>query len=150
MSELSSSGTPLSSLSTTPSGTRFQGERLLDEKGWKEEARGVIKEIVHYVKLFTISEKVPASASEVFLNLVTLEDATFTIRLNEQGFSVVGDQIDTVDKEGERVYETPHSLLDNLSPRYRQAWGDDLSFQLEKLQRRQSQANQGTDSNSAD
>jgi len=132
MSEVSSSDIP--STSPTPPGSRFQGETFLDLKGWREEAKGVIKEIVDYVKLFVISEMVPSSDKQIFLNLITLEDQSYTIRLNEQGFSVVGEQLDTVEKEGETFYETPHSLLDNISKGYRQAWGDHLALQLLKLQ----------------
>ena len=35
----------------------------------------------------------------------------------------------------ETVYETPYSLLDNLSPAYREAFGNDLTTQLLKLQK---------------
>ena len=101
----------------------MQGERfLLDEKGWIEEAQGVIKEIVDYVRLFVISEKLVSSESEIFLNLETLEGDRFTIRLDERGFTVVGKEVDTVEAGllEQRQYETPHSLLDNISPQYRQ------------------------------
>ena len=40
----------------------------------------------------------------------------------------------------ENVYETPYSLLDNLSPAYRQAFGNDLTNQLLKLQKLQEEA----------
>jgi len=90
----------------------------------------VIKEIVNFVKIFSVSDQLNASSTEIFLNLVTLEDSAFTIKLNERGFEVVGNSLDTNNTEGDRVYETPHSLLDNLSPGYRQAWGASLSQQL--------------------
>ena len=77
-----------------------QGERLLDEQGWREEAKGVIKEIVNFVKVFAVSDQLKASSTEIFLNLVTLEDSTFTIKLNERGFEVVGNNLDTNNVEG--------------------------------------------------
>jgi len=129
MSEVNSPGSP-STVSSTPQSRGYQGERLLDEQGWREEAKGVIKEIVNFVKVFAVSDQLKASSTEIFLNLVTLEDSTFTIKLNERGFEVVGNNLDTNNVEGDRVYETPHSLLDNLSPGYRQAWGTSLSQQL--------------------
>jgi len=55
-------------------------------------------------------------------------------------FRVVGFSLNTTDKEGEIVYETPYSLLDNLSPAYRQAFGNDLTNQLLKLQKLQEEA----------
>ena len=35
----------------------------------------------------------------------------------------------------ETIYETPYSLLDNLSPAYREAFGNDLTNQLLKLKK---------------
>jgi len=90
----------------------------------------VIKEIADFVKVFKVSEELKASSTEIFFNLVTLEDSKFTIRLSERGFELVGDLLDTNSSAGTRVYETPHSLLDNISPGYRQAWGTTLSKQL--------------------
>jgi len=118
-----------------------QGETFLDEDGWKSEARGVIKEICDYVKYVGLSELLPSSSCQVFLNLTTLEEVSYTVLLNERGFSVVGDKVDSRNREGETVYETPHALLDNLSPAYRQAFGDHLTAQLLQLQQQQDQEN---------
>jgi len=52
----------------------------------------------------------------------------------------VGHSLNTADKEGENVYETPYSLLDNLSPGYREAFGNDLTKQLLKLQKLQEES----------
>jgi len=150
MSEVNSPISP-STETSSPQEEGFQGQRFLDQKGWEEEARGVIKEIKDYVRLFTVSEKVPATDSEIFFNLITLEETCYTIRLSELGFSVVGLQLDTVPDTGleevelagqdctakgggDRFYETPHALLDNLSLAYRKAWGNHLALQLLKLQ----------------
>lgn len=133
MSEVNSPTNP--STNTSTPGIGYQGERLLDEKGWREEAEGVIKEIGEFVKEFTVSEALGVTATEIHLNLVTLEGERLTVRLDERGFVVVGGGHDSLDREGERIYETPHSLLDNISPGYRQAWGTSLSDQLTKLAR---------------
>ena len=77
-----------------------QGERLLDEQGWQEEAAGVIKEIADFVKVFKVSEELKASSTEIFFNLVTLEDSKFTIRLSERGFELVSDTLDTNSSAG--------------------------------------------------
>lgn len=117
-----------------------QGETFLDEEGWKDEAKGVIKDIAGYVLLVCVSETLPSSRSQIFLNLITKEEKSYTIALNPQGFKVVGHSLNTADTEGENVYETPYSLLDNLSPAYRQAFGNDLTNQLLKLQKLQEEA----------
>ena len=60
----------------------------------------MIKEIINFVKVFAISDQLNASSTEIFLNLVTLEDSAFTIKLNERGFEVVGTSLDTNNTEG--------------------------------------------------
>jgi len=122
-----------------------QEETFLDEEGWKDEARNIIKDITNYVKLVCISDSLPSSKSEIFLNLITKEDKSYTIALNLQGFKVVGYSLNTADKDSEVVYETPYSLLDNLSPAYRDAFGEDLTKQLLKLQKIQEEAGHSSD-----
>ena len=138
----------------------------MDEEGWKDEAKGVIKDIEAYVKVWipndsyenhfpfksvTVSSELPSTNSQIFLNLVTKEEQEYTVVLNSEGFKVVGFSFNTTDIEGwgwewvlvlimipvfrETVYETPYSLLDNLSPAYREAFGQDLTNQLLKLQK---------------
>ena len=137
----------------------------MDEEGWKDEAKGVIKDIEAYVKVWitndsyenyfpfksvTVSSELPSTNSQIFLNLVTKEDKEYTVVLNSEGFKVVGFSVNTADIDGwgetarcclltfafsETVYETPYSLLDNLSPAYREAFGQDLTQQLLKLQK---------------
>jgi len=112
-----------------------QGEFLLDEEGWKDEARGVIRDIEAYVTSVSVAENIPSTNSQIFLNLLTKENNKYTIALSSEGFKVVGYSFDTADIDGETVYETPYSLLDNLSPAYREAFGNDLTTQLLKLQK---------------
>ena len=77
-----------------------QEERLLNDDGWIEEANGVIREVEAYVKQLTVSEKVPSSSLAIHLNLVTLEDGNYTVRLCERGFSIVAHQLDSVHWDG--------------------------------------------------
>ena len=41
----------------------------------------------------------------------------------------------------ETIYETPYSLLDNISPAYREAFGNHLTDELLKLQKLQEENN---------
>jgi len=134
---MSQAGSPNNSTPGSVGQCESQGETFLDEEGWKDEAKGVIKDIADYVQLVCVSETLPSCRSQIFLNLITKEDKSYTIALNPQGFKVVGYSLNTADTEGENVYETPYSLLDNLSPAYRQAFGNDLTNQLLKLQKLQ-------------
>ena len=78
----------------------FQGEFLLDEEGWKEEAEGVIRDIAAYVTSVTVADNLPSSSCQIFLNLLTKENNKYTIVLNSEGFNVVGNNFDTADLEG--------------------------------------------------
>ncbi len=42
----------------------------------------------------------------------------------------------------ETIYETPYSLLDNISPAYREAFGNHLTDKLLKLQKLQDEEEQ--------
>ena len=42
----------------------------------------------------------------------------------------------------ETIYETPYSLLDNISPAYREAFGNHLTDKLLKLQKLQDEEDQ--------
>ena len=133
-------------------------EFLLDEAGWKNEAAGVIKDISSYVNSVAVAENLPCSNSQIFLNLVTKENKNFTVALNPEGFKIVGFCLDTIDTDGyddllstfsfidilfrETVYETPYSLLDNISPAYREAFGNHLTDKLLKLQKLQDEEDQ--------
>lgn len=133
-----------STISSTPAITSSssQVEFLLDEAGWKSEAAGVIKDISSYVISVAVAENLPCSNSQIFLNLVTKENKNFTVALNPEGFKIVGFCLDTIDTDGETVYETPYSLLDNISPAYREAFGNHLTDKLLKLQKLQDEEDQ--------
>lgn len=101
----------------------------------------MIQDISSYVKFVSVAENLPSSNSEIYLNLTTKENNNYTIVLNPEGFKIVGNNFDTANIEGETVYETPYSLLDNISPAYREAFGNDLTQQLLKLQKQQEEEN---------
>ena len=73
---------------------------MLDEEGWKDEARGVIQDISAYVRSVSVAEKLPSTSSQIFLNLTTKENNQYTIVLNSEGFKIVGHSHDTSDIEG--------------------------------------------------
>jgi len=118
---------------------------LADSQGWKEEAQAVIKDVKEQVKDINISDKLQSDNSCIYLNITTVEDLKLTVQLSVQGFRVVSsnehdfietkDTIEDDDENSEEVtfYETPYSLLDSISPGYREAFGNNLASQLRKL-----------------
>lgn len=110
---------------------------LADEDGWKEEARAVISDVTDHVKHIQIADGLKSSRSHIYLNLTILEGARFTVELSCQGFQIVGNEHNSSGNPQGEVYETPYSLLDNVSPGYRQAFGQRLFNKLEKVQKDQ-------------
>lgn len=82
-----------------------------------------------------------SSDNRIYLNITTIESKKITVELSCRGFAVVSetshDTIDIVindDEEDNLTYfETPYSLLDSISPGYRQAFGTNLANQLRKI-----------------
>lgn len=68
-----------------------------------------------------------------------------TVELSSRGFIVVSEtahdtiEIDTNVEEDDHLtyFETPYSLLDSISPGYRQAFGNNLASQLRKISQEQ-------------
>lgn len=105
---------------------------------WQDEAAAIIKDVEKHVKDIRISTMLESSKMEIFLNVTTLEEDTFCIRISTEGFQIVGHLYDTVELNGNHgntnmVYETPYALLNDISGRYVQSFGNDLTAALEKL-----------------
>ncbi|KAK7503230.1 hypothetical protein BaRGS_00005495 [Batillaria attramentaria] len=101
----------------------------------KIEAVEVVKEVAYAVNFVEISSVLPVSDFLVYLNLCTKENESFCVELSVQGFRVVGRQFNTV--EGSCVspyYETIYSLLDAVSPGYRNSFSETLMQKLQQLQ----------------
>ncbi|KAG4066188.1 hypothetical protein HA402_014488 [Bradysia odoriphaga] len=102
---------------------------------WQDEAAAIIKDVENHVKDIQISSKLQSSKSEIFLNVTTLEEATFCIRISTEGFQIVGQSYDTIGSNDNTAvtYETPYALLNSVSERYVQSFGNGLTAALEKL-----------------
>lgn len=102
---------------------------------WQDEAAAIIKDVEKHVKDIRISTALESSKTDIFLNVTTLEEDTYCIRISTEGFQIVGHLYDTVESdEGTYVtYETPYALLNDVSARYVQSFGNNLTAALEKL-----------------
>ena len=80
----------------------------------------------------------------IYLNITTVEDLELTVELSCQGFLVVSkcghnlvpeavEADDEAEVDESAYFETPYSLLDTVSPGYRQAFGTNLANQLRKI-----------------
>lgn len=102
---------------------------------WQDEAAAIIKDVGKHVKDIRISTALESSKSEIYLNVTTLEEETFCIRISTEGFQIVGHSYDTVEliENTSVTYETPYALLNDISARYVDSFGNGLTAALEKL-----------------
>ncbi|XP_064545649.1 GSK3-beta interaction protein [Drosophila montana] len=123
-----------------------------DEKEFNciDEANAIINDVKAHVAEIAISSKLASSATQIYLNIRTIESATCCVEVTNRGFKIVSSQYDTIDEDkalrsevlengdGERdeeeIFETPYALLDKISPRYVESFGNKLCQQLRQLQ----------------
>jgi hypothetical protein len=103
------------------------------------EAEEVIKEVSYAVKSVQISSVLPNSIDLVYLNLETKENKEFCVELSVRGFRVVSKCFDKIQDLEFKFYETIYALLDDLSPEYRNTFGDTLVMKLQRLQQKQNE-----------
>lgn len=108
-----------------------------DKIDWKEEAEGVIKDVLENVSQIKVSQKLePALPEEgIYLNLETLESKRYTVKLNKSGFSVVGEEFDNNQFEGKEVncFETVYALIQSISPLYMLSFAEKLQSKLASI-----------------
>lgn len=113
-------------------------EHVLSGEEWKVEALAVIHDVRDHVLEIHIADETINNDQLIHLNLTTKENQHYCIELTAQGFRVVGNNYNQTDVISEKYFETPYALLDQLSPMYRQAFGDSLVSKLLLLHSSQS------------
>ncbi|XP_029174424.1 GSK3-beta interaction protein-like [Nylanderia fulva] len=108
-------------------------DRVLDEKQWRLEAQAVINDVRKHVQDLRVSEQLISTNQVIYLNLTTLEGLRFCVELSAAGFAVVGNRHDDTSNLDNERFETPYSLLDFVSPRYRNSFGNLLLDKLKEL-----------------
>ncbi|KAH8369630.1 hypothetical protein KR093_000378, partial [Drosophila rubida] len=116
-----------------------------------DEATAIINDVKAHVAEIAVSSKLASSATQIYLNIRTIESATCCVEVSSRGFKIVSSQYDTIDEdkamrsallangdedqaEEEEIFETPYALLDKISPRYVESFGNQLCQQLRQLQ----------------
>ena len=107
---------------------------------WRAEATEVSKDIYSCVTSVNLSEDLSAQHQKAaaYLNILTLENTSLTVRVNSAGFTVVGSSFDDNSLEntnpGSLVsFETPYSLLHSISPLYSASFAAQLHQKLSQL-----------------
>ncbi|KAJ8968441.1 hypothetical protein NQ314_002300 [Rhamnusium bicolor] len=102
-------------------------------ENWKFEAEAVINDIKYHVTDLKISEKINSNNQFICLNITTLENKNFCIQLSAQGFRIVGHNFDKNDIDIEEYFETPYSLLNSISPKFKESFANALLRKLNDL-----------------
>ncbi|KAL0122308.1 hypothetical protein PUN28_007207 [Cardiocondyla obscurior] len=108
-------------------------DRVLDAEQWRVEAQAVIDDVKEHVQDLRVSEKLTSTNQLIYLNLTTLEGLRFCVELSAAGFAVVGNRHDDTSNVGNERFETPYSLLDFVSPQYKNSFGNALLDKLKEL-----------------
>ncbi|XP_017332149.1 GSK3-beta interaction protein [Ictalurus punctatus] len=108
-----------------------------DERGVKDmrlEAEAIVSDVLFAVSNMFVSKTLTSGLDLAFINVETREGKRYCLELSEAGLRVVGHTFDQVDAGlSTQYHETVYSLLDSLSPGYREAFGNALLQRLERL-----------------
>lgn len=119
-------------LSNIMSKEDFSYKYGIEEKPFQDELKPTLDEIrfaVTDVQLSTLADNPQVS----YFNLETKEGQRMCIMMSRQGFQLVGNDYDRRNIDHGESFETINSLLDSLSPAYRQLFSEALAAKLEKL-----------------
>ncbi|XP_068437212.1 GSK3-beta interaction protein [Clinocottus analis] len=114
----------------------FDGEcvELGNVKDMGLEAEAVVKDVLFAVAEMHVSKSLNSTSDVAYINVETREGNRYCVELSEAGLRVVGHAFNQVDEDlSTQYYETVYSLLDSLSPGYREAFGNALLQRLESL-----------------
>ncbi|XP_034274315.1 GSK3B-interacting protein [Pantherophis guttatus] len=121
MDESSNSGTE----------NHFEGT---DVKDMRIEAEAVVNDVLFAVSNMFVSKNLPCVEEVAYINVETREKNRYCLELTEAGLRVVAYDFDQMDDSLQNPYhETVYSLLDSVSPAYREAFGNALLQRLEDL-----------------
>ncbi|KAG8013415.1 GSK3-beta interaction protein [Nibea albiflora] len=107
---------------------------LGDVKDMRLEAEAVVNDVLFAVSEMHVSQSLNSASDMAYINVETREGNRYCLELTEAGLRVVGYAFDQVDEDlSTQYHETVYSLLDTLSPGYREAFGNALLQRLERL-----------------
>ncbi|XP_006879118.1 PREDICTED: GSK3-beta interaction protein [Elephantulus edwardii] len=126
----------LSSVPGLEGDSTLNGVEGTDMKDMRLEAEAVVSDVLFAVNSMLVSQSLRCADDVAYINVETREGSRYCLELTEAGLRVVGHAFDQVDEALQMPYhETVYSLLDTLSPAYREAFGNALLQRLEALKR---------------
>ncbi|XP_056402095.1 GSK3B-interacting protein [Hyla sarda] len=105
-----------------------------DVKDMRLEAEAIVNDVLFAVANMFVSKNLPCAVDMAYINVEIKEGNKYCLELTDAGLRVVGFAFDQVDESIHSQYhETVYSLLDSISPAYREAFGNALLRRLEAL-----------------
>ncbi|XP_018413878.1 PREDICTED: GSK3-beta interaction protein [Nanorana parkeri] len=105
-----------------------------DVKDMRLEAEAIVNDVLFAVANMFVSKNLPCTVDMAYINVEIKEGTRYCLELTDAGLRVVGFAFDQVNPGSRSQYhETVYSLLDSLSPAYREAFGNALLWRLEAL-----------------
>ncbi|XP_072313722.1 GSK3-beta interaction protein [Eucyclogobius newberryi] len=109
-------------------------------KDMRFEAEAIVNDVLFAVAEMHVSHSLNSALDVAYINVETRERNQYCLELTEAGLRVVGYAFDQVNEDMSTHYhETVYSLLDSLSPGYRDAFGNALLQRLERLKQQNGQ-----------
>lgn len=103
-------------------------------KDMRLEAEAIVNDVLFAVTKMHVSQSLNSALDVAYINVEIKEGNQYCLELTEAGLRVVGYAFDHVNEDlSTHFHETVYSLLDSLSPGYREAFGNALLQRLEKL-----------------
>lgn len=104
-------------------------------KDMRLEAEAIVNDVLFAVAEMHVSHSLSSAVDVAYINVEIREGNQYCLELTEAGLRVVGYAFDHVNEDlSTHYHETVYSLLDSLSPGYREAFGNALLQRLERLQ----------------
>ncbi|CAI2344907.1 unnamed protein product [Caenorhabditis sp. 36 PRJEB53466] len=116
----------------------------IERSSLEEEALAAVQEHAFAVSAIGVSEMLPRTSQLVFINVATLENHTHCIELTQKGWRVASHRNDCMNGDFRQLeihtkyFESLHSLLTEISPLYREKFGQQLMAKLNELKEEQS------------
>ncbi|XP_051578350.1 GSK3-beta interaction protein-like isoform X1 [Myxocyprinus asiaticus] len=103
-------------------------------KDMRLEAEAVVNDVLFAVTDMHVSHNLTSGVDVAYINVEIREGNRYCLELTEAGLRVVGHAFGQVEEGlSTQYHETVYSLLDSLSPGYREAFGNALLQRLERL-----------------
>ncbi|CAK1595756.1 unnamed protein product [Parnassius mnemosyne] len=115
--------------------TKKMTEQVLDKETWPLEAEAALNDVRKHVREAIVAPEMKSTNQKIYLKITTYEDEVYIVEMSASGFNVVSSSSANRNKASDRKYETLYALLDNISHRYRESFGEELSSKLSDLER---------------